>query len=284
MENLGYYDGKYGLIENMTVPFDDRVHYYGDGVYDATCAHNHIIFNLDEHIERFYNSAGLLSIKIPHTKEELKKLLNEMVGKVDGDQHFVYWQVTRAVAPRSHAFPDKEAKLWIMIRPSQIGDPNKRLKLITVEDTRFLHCNIKTLNLIPNVLAAQKTADAGCDEAVFHRGDRVTECAHSNVHIMKGGKFITPPADQYILPGVARAHLMKMSKKLGIPVEETVFTVKEMMEADEVIVSSSSNFCMAVDEIDGVPVGGKAGELLRKLQEALMEEYLEATASHHLSI
>ena len=117
MENLGYYDGKYDLIKNMMVPFDDRVHYYGDGVYDATCAGNHIIFNLEEHIERFYNSAGLLQIKIPHTKEELKNILEEMVGKVEGNQLFVYWQVTRAVAPRKHTFPDENAKLWIMIRP-----------------------------------------------------------------------------------------------------------------------------------------------------------------------
>jgi D-alanine transaminase len=277
MENLGYYDGKYDLIENMTVPFDDRVHYYGDGVYDATCAGNHIIFNLEEHIERFYNSAGLLQIKIPHTKEELKKKLIEMVSKVEGNELFVYWQVTRAVAPRRHAFPEEPAKLWIMIRPSQIGDPQNLLKLITVQDTRFLHCNIKTLNLIPNVMASQRAELAECDEIVFHRGDRVTECAHSNIHIIKDGKFITPPADHYILPGIARAHLIKMSKKLSIPVDETVFTLKELMEADEVIVSSSSNFCMSACEIDGQKVGGKAPELLHQLQEALMEEYLIAT-------
>lgn len=277
MENLGYYDGKYDLIENMVVPFDDRVHYYGDGVYDATCAGNHVIFNLEEHIERFYNSAGLLGIKIPHSKEELKELLNDLILKVEGDQHFVYWQVTRAVASRKHEFPDSPAKLWIMIRPSKIGDPEKKLKLLTVEDTRFLHCNIKTLNLIPNVMASQKGAQAGCDEIIFHRGERVTECSHSNVHIIKDGKFITPPTDHYILPGIARVHLIKMSKQLGIPVDETVFTLKELMEADEVIVSSSSNFCLSAYEVDGQSVGGKAPELLKKLQDALMEEYLVAT-------
>ncbi len=277
MENLGYYDGKYDLIENMTVPFDDRVHYYGDGVYDATCAGNHIIFNLEEHIERFYNSAGLLQIQIPLTKEELKKTLIEMVSKVDGEELFVYWQVTRAVAPRKHTFPEQDAKLWIMIRPSKIGDPNKPLKLMTIEDTRFLHCNIKTLNLIPNVMASQKGELAGCDEIIFHRGDRVTECSHSNLHIIKDGIFVTPPADHYILPGIARAHLIKMCKQLGIPVDETIFTVKEMMEADEVIVSSSSNFCLSVYEIDNQKVGGKAQKLLHKLQDALMDEYLIAT-------
>ncbi len=277
MENLGYYDGKYDLIENMTVPFDDRVHYYGDGVYDATCAGNHIIFNLEEHIDRFFNSAGLLQIKIPHTKEELKNILNEMVSKVEGNELFVYWQVTRAVAPRKHIFPDKTSKLWIMIRPSKLGDPKKLLKLLTIEDTRFLHCNIKTLNLIPNVMASQKGELAGCDEIVFHRGERVTECSHSNVNIIKDGKFITPPTDHYILPGIARAHIIKMCKQLEIPVDETPFTVKEMMEADEVIVCSSSNFCLSACEVDGQKVGGKAPDLLHKLQEALSDEFLAAT-------
>ncbi len=277
MENLGYYDGKYDLIENMTIPFDDRVHYYGDGVYDATCAGNHIIFNLEEHIDRFFNSAALLQIKIPHTKEEVKNILNEMIAKVDGEEHFVYWQATRAVAPRNHKFPEGPSKLWISVRQKKIADMNKPVKLITVEDTRFLHCNIKTLNLIPNVMAAQKAELAGCDEVVFHRGERVTEGAHSNVHIIKDGRFITPPTDHYILPGIARAHLINMCKKLNIPYDETTFTVKELTEADEVIVSSSSCFCLSASEVDGQKVGGKAPELLQRLQEALLDEYLTAT-------
>ena len=92
MQTLGYYDGKYDEIDKMVVPFDDRSHYYGDGVYDATCAGNHVIFNLDEHVDRFFNSAALLKIEIPHTKQEVKDILNEMVKKVDGDELFVYWQ------------------------------------------------------------------------------------------------------------------------------------------------------------------------------------------------
>ena len=274
MKTLGYYNGKYDEIENMVVPFDDRSHYYGDGMYDATCAGNHIIFNLEEHIDRFFNSAALLEITIPHSKEELKNILITMVQKVEGNEHFVYWQITRAVAPRNHAFPNKTANLWIMIRPSKIGDPAKKLKLITLEDTRFLHCNIKTLNLIPNVIAAQRTAEAGCDEAIFHRGPIVTECAHSNVHIIKNGVFMTHPTDHYILPGIARAHIITMCKRLNIAVDETSFTIQELMEADEVIVSSSSNFCLSVGEIDGIQVGGKAPQIVEQLQEALMQEYL----------
>lgn len=277
MENLGYYNGEYGLLEEMKVPMLDRVCYFGDGVYDATYSRNHVIFALDEHIDRFYNSAGLLKIKIPYTKAELKEILIDMVKKVDSGEQFVYWQITRGTGIRNHAFPDTRANLWIMLKPLEIKDMSKKLKLITLEDTRFLHCNIKTLNLLPSVIAAQKTEEAGCQEAVFHRGDRVTECAHSNVSIIKDGVFRTAPTDNLILPGIARAHIIKKCKLFNIPVDETAFTLKDLMEADEVIVTSSGQFCMTASEIDGKPVGGKAPELVKKLQDALLNEFLEET-------
>ncbi|QAA32422.1 D-amino acid aminotransferase [Clostridium manihotivorum] len=279
MENLGFYNGEYDLIENMKIPMNDRVCYFGDGVYDATYSRNHKIFALDEHIDRFYNSAGLLSIKIPYTKEELKDLLQEMVKKVDCGEQFVYWQVTRGTGMRNHIFPEESVKanIWIVLTPRNIKDMSKKIRLITIEDTRFLHCNIKTLNLLPSVMAAQKTEEAGCDEAIFHRGDRVTECAHSNVSIIKNGIFKTAPADNLILPGIARAHIIKMCKRFSIPVDETPFTLKELMEADEVIVTSSGQFCMSACEIDGKPVGGKASEIVERLQNALLEEFLEET-------
>ena len=152
------------------------------------------------------------------------------------------------------------------------------LRLITVEDTRFFHCNIKTLNLIPSVLASEKAKQAGCQEAVFYRpGGRVTECAHSNIHIIKDGILRTAPADNLILPGVARAHLIRMCKKLEIPVNETAFTLTDLFDADEVLVSSSSNFCLHADTIDGKPVGGKAPELLERLRKALVDEFYSAT-------
>lgn len=279
MKNLGYYNGEYDLIENMKIPMNDRVCYFGDGVYDATYSRNHKIFALDEHIDRFFNSAGLLQMKMPYTKDELKELLQEMVKKVDCGEQFVYWQITRGTGMRNHAFPkdDSKANLWIVLKPLEIKDMSHKLKLITLEDTRFLHCNIKTLNLLPSVMAAQKTEEMGSDEAVFHRGDRVTECAHSNVSIIKDGILKTAPTDNLILPGIARAHLIKMCKKFNIPVNETAFTLKELMDADEVIVTSSGQFCMAAYEIDGIPVGGKAEHIVKKLQNALLEEFIEET-------
>ena len=280
MKTLGYYNGKYGELEEMSIPKNDRVCWFGDGVYDAGPSRNYKIFAIDEHIDRFFNSAGLLDIEMPVTKEELKELLQEMVNKMDTGDLFVYYQVTRGTGVRDHAYTKGPGNLWIMLKPAEISDGIEPIKLITVEDTRFLHCNIKTLNLIPSCVATEKAKKAGCQEAVFYRaGGRVTECAHSNVHIIKDGKLVTAPTDNLILPGIARAHLIRMCKKLGIPVSETPYTLKELFEAEEVLVTSSSNLCLHACEIDGKPVGGKNPELLEKIRAALLGEFYEKTAA-----
>ena len=277
MKTLGYYNGTFAELDDMKIPMNDRVCYFGDGVYDAGPCHNYRIFALEEHVDRFFRSASMLRIQMPCTKEELKELLNELVKKVDTGDLFVYYQVTRGTGLRNHEFTQGPGNLWIMLKPAPVPSIREKIHLITVEDTRFFHCNIKTLNLIPNVMAAQQAKEAGCQEAVFHRGDRVTECAHSNCHILKGGCLITAPTDNLILPGIARAHLIKMCEQLEIPVDERPFTVAEMMGADEVLVTSSSKFCLSADQIDKIPVGGKAPALLEKLQKALEEEFLRET-------
>ncbi|WP_458863403.1 aminotransferase class IV [Acidaminobacterium chupaoyuni] len=270
MENLGYYNGKIGLIEEMTVPMTDRGLFFGDGVYDATCAVNHTLFALEDHMNRFTNSLAGVRIKPTQTREELTALLCELVKKVDSDCVMVYWQMTRGSYLRGHAFPPEEIKpnLLVFITPFQMGPFDRTLRLITREDTRYYHCNIKTLNLLPNVLAAQATKEAGCDEVVFHRGDRVTEGCHSNIMMISGGALCTPPADELILPGITRKHLMQTAEQLGMPVREAPFTVEELMQADEVLVTSSGSLCSRVTHIDGKPVGGRAGEMLRRLQLA----------------
>lgn len=278
MKTLGYYNGKYGELDEMTVPFNDRVCFFGDGVYDAGPARNYKIFAVDEHIDRFFNSAALLEIVMPVTKDELKKLLQEMVDKMDTGSLFVYYQVTRGTGIRNHAFTEGPGNLWIMLKPAEISDGTEPIRLITMEDTRFLHCNIKTLNLIPSVMAAEAAKKAGAQETVFYRpGEIVTECAHSNVSILKDGKLISHPNDHYILPGIAKAHLISACRKLGVAVDETPFTLDTLSDADEIIVTSSSNLCLYANEIDGRPAGGKAPDLLAKLRGTVLNEFYEAT-------
>ena len=233
MKTLGYYNGKFGELDEMTIPMNDRVCWFGDGVYDAGPSRNYKIYAIDEHIDRFFNSAGLLDIEMPVTKQELKEILQEMVNKMDTGDLFVYYQVTRGTGIRNHVYTQGPGNLWIMLKPDGYCDGIKPIRLITTEDTRFFHCNIKTLNLIPSCRAAERAKRAGCDESVFYRKDgRITECAHSNVHIIKDGKLITAPTDNLILPGIARAHLIKMCKKLEIPVSETPYYLDDLYNAE----------------------------------------------------
>ena len=277
MDALGYYNGKWGPLDEMTVPMNDRGCYFGDGVYDAAAAANGAIFTLDEHVDRFFLSAELLEIKLNHSKDELKKILNDMLSKLDMGNYLVYWQATRGTARRNHAFCEGDSNLWIMIKSAVFPDLSEKIKLITVEDTRYLHCNIKTINLVPNIIAAQRARESGCYEAVFHRGEIVTECSRSNVHIIKNGVFITHPANNLILKGIARSRLASCCDRLGIPVEERDFTLSELFDCDEALTSSTSSFGLSADTIDGKPVGGKAPELLKKIQAEVMREFTEAT-------
>ena len=274
MKNLGYYNGKYDEIENMQIPMLDRVCWFGDGIYDATYAHNHKIFDLNAHLDRFFNSAKLLDINMPIERKNLESLLNELVNKVDSPDQFVYMQVTRGSGLREHVYDENaKANLWITLTPEHTSDTYKPIDVITYEDKRFHYCNVKTLNLIPSCLAATAAKRVGCKEAIFHRGNIVTECAHSNVSIFKDDTVITHPLNDEILPGTARLRLLSFAEKLGYKTEEREYTLEELMNADEVIVHSTGSFCIPVKTVDGKPVGDKAPEMLKNIQDALVEDF-----------
>ena len=228
------------------------------------------------HLNRFYNSAKLLDINMPVTRSELENLLNDLVQKVDSGDQFVYMQVTRGSGLREHIYaPDEKANLWITLTPSHISDTYEPIDVITYEDKRFYYCNCKTLNLIPSCLAATAASRVGCQEAIFHRGDIVTECAHSNCSIFKDGTVITHPLDDKVLPGTARLRLLAFAEKLGYKTEERDYTLAELMDADEIVVHSTGSFCIPVKTVDGKSVGGKAPEMLKKIQDALVADFEE---------
>lgn len=279
MKDLAYYNGEIAPVSELRIPINDRACYFGDGVYEATMVRNRKIFALKDHLDRLYNSARLVEIEIPCSRPELETLLQELVNKVDSPDQMLYWQVTRGTAPRNHIFPgsDVKANLWVTIKPQTVKGSDHELKLTDTEDTRFFHCNIKTLNLMVNCIAATKAEKEGCDECVFHRGDVVTECAHSNVSILKDGVFRTHPTDEFILPGITRKHLIAVCGELGIPVKEEAFTMEELRNADEVFVSSATKLCKRATLLNGKPVGGKDPETARKIMDTYMEKYLRET-------
>ena len=278
MASFSYYNGTYANTEDIVLPLTDRSLYFGDGIYDAALGRGGKIFLLDEHLDRLYGNAPKLSMPIGYTKEEMTDILLETVKRSGLDIYFVYFQLSRNGGKRNHIAEEKYgSNLLVTVSDSSLPAENQILELVTFEDKRFGYCDIKTLNLLPSVLASTYAEKNGCDEAVFHRGDIVTECAHSNISILKDGKLVTHPADNRILPGITRRHLISACEKLGIAVLERPFTLEELLCADEVIVTSTSKLIAPAKTLDKHPVGGRDKERLTALARALLDEFYAET-------
>lgn len=276
MKNVGYYNGEIAPLEELKVNALDRAVYFGDGVYDVAFIHNRKPVDLDDHLDRFYNSCKLLKIEIDMTREEMENVFLSLIEKADEDEKdfILYWQMSRGIGARNHIFPDcKKPSLFAYITPKKIGDQSKKVKLLTQEDNRFYLCNIKTINLIPNCLASEAAKQAGCDEAVFHRGNIVTEGSHTANFIIKDGTVITHPLDNLILPSITRKHVLEICREYGIPCEEREYTLDEMFNADEVLIGSTTSVLLAADEIDGKKVGGKNPDLVKRIQDLYFEKH-----------
>lgn len=251
----------------------DRAVYFGDGVYDVAFIKNGRIFALDEHIARFKNSCRLIEIDFTMSDGELETVFNGMLAKLVGfTDGILYWQASRGTADRDHTYPSGNvpANLLSYIKPKKLPDITKNIKLITLPDLRYSLCHIKTINLIPNCMASEKAKASGCEEAVFIRDGKVTECSHSNISILKDGEFITAPLDHRILPGIARGHVIEICHGLGIPVRLRAFTPEEMTKADEILITSTTTLCRAACEINGKTVGSKDRDTVREIQNTYL--------------
>lgn len=280
MGNIAYYNGTFGKAEELTVPFLDRAVFFGDGCYDAAFVMNGKPLDFDWHLDRFFSSCRLMRINFPHTRAELSAILLEAIARSGADTALLYWQTSRGVAPRSHCFPPAGVKptLLITVNEKSMPDVYTPAPMITVEDTRHHHCNIKTLNLFPNVMANQAAHEAGAYEAIFIRPDgRVTEGSHCNAHILKSGTIITHPDGDWILPGITKKALFVVAEAVGIPVEQRTFTREELFDADEVFVTGSSTFVKRASSLDGIPCAMADSENYKKLADEFMRRAYELT-------
>lgn len=278
MKRIAYFNGSIGNYDEMMIPFSDRSVFYGDAIYDAVLVLDRKPFALGLHLDRLYKSCAMTDIRFTMPREELIREIQRLLAVSDMGSTMLYLQVTRGAAPRKHEYPeDMKPNLLMFTSPVAVPPRDKRASLVSVEDLRFRFCNIKTTNLLPNVFAAQKAKNAGATEALFHRGERVTEAAHSSILMIKNGTVVMPPLDELILPGITRAILKQTCEENAIPVEERIFTVEELLAADEVILCSTTKNVIFVYEIDGKPVGDKAPELRRHIQDLFMEKVYRDT-------
>jgi len=281
METVAYYNGKISEVADMMVPLTDRGMLFGDGIYEATMAQHQTIFALAEHLVRFKQNLAAVMITPTWTDETLTNLLYDLLSRVDNESYMVYWQATRGTGPRQHHFPtNAKPNLMVMITPMSMSrERQTRAYQVRSElDVRSGLADIKTINLLPNVLAAQRAQAEGVDETIFYRLDAnhqeiVTEGSKTNVHFIKAGQLITAPLDQRILPGIAREHLLTVAQRLGISVVERYFTITELKQADEVFITSSTLMAGRVQQIDHEPVGYQDEQHFKQLQTQLLAEW-----------
>lgn len=263
--------------DNLNYPFEERAMQFGDGVYEVVRIYNGEYYLINEHIERLFRSSEAVKIKLPFTKEELKDKLNTLLIKNDvSTDAKLYLQVSRGSAPRDHIFPvDVQANVYgyIQDQARNVSALQNGVKTITERDIRWENCFIKSLNLLPNVLAKQAASEKGAYEAILHKDGTVTECSAANVYMIKDGTVYTHPATNKILHGCVRMRIEKFVEDLEIPFNEKGFEIEDIALADEMFLSSSTSEVLPIVMVDETQIGdGKPGPLTRKLQNAYEED------------
>ncbi len=275
-----YLNGQFLPLDRGHVAVEDRGFQFGDGVYEVLRSYGGKIFRLTEHLDRLERSLAFLQVPLPEPRERIVAVCERLLTGL-GDAT-LYLQVTRGSSPRAHMFPAEVRPTFLAYaRPFRPEPPSKTWTLLSLPDDRWAHCDVKTICLLPNVLAKQEALRAGCDEALFVRDDgTVTEGATTNVFIVRGDLLWTHPASQRILHGVTRAVVLELARALRIPFLERTFTLRDVYEADECFMTGTGIQAMPVLSIDGETVGvGAVGPLTRRIRNAfddLVRRELEA--------
>ena len=272
MGALGYIDGRIVDLKELVVAMEDRGYQFGDGVYEYTKVYNGKCFSLKPHIDRLYRSLRELRIPAVFTFAEMEEIHNRLIAESGIENGGIYLQITRGWAPRAHAFPDTVVPcLTMTIRPSSINAAqwDTGVGVVAVPDERWLRCDIKSLNLLGNILAKQKAKEASCYEAIMIRDNMVTEGSSSNFVIVKDGVLWTYPVGNLILKGVTRTRVLEeIVPANGLAVLEKAFTLDFAKKADEAFLTGTTTEIMPIVTIDGQPVAdGKVGPVTKKIQK-----------------
>jgi D-alanine transaminase len=277
MSRIVFLNGSFLPIEEANVPFMDRGFLFGDGVYEGIGVLNGHLIDNEAHLERLERSLGEIRIPNPYTRAEWTRIEEDLVRRNNMTEGFVYFQVTRGVAERDFFFPtDAKPTVAMFTQAKAIANApiaETGIAVATVPDMRWERRDIKSINLLAQVLAKQAAKEAGAQEAWMVQDGFVTEGGSSSAFIVtKAGSIVVRPLSNAILPGITRKSLLQLSREDGIPLEERLFTVEEAYEAAEAFLTSASNFVVPVVTIDGRPVGdGKPGRVTRRLRQLYLE-------------
>ena len=265
-----FLNGKFMPLEEARVPVLDRGFIFGDGVYELVPVYSRVPFRMDEHLARLERSLAAVRIRNPYSRAEWRDIILQLIVKQPFEDQGVYFQVTRGVARRDHAFPKDSAPTVFVMSNPLLCPPRELVErgasAVTALDDRWLHCDIKSISLIGNCLLRQASADAGAAETILFRDGKLTEASASNVFVVKGGVIQSPPKSNLILPGITYDVVVELAQGAGLPLEFRELTQAEVRAADEIWLTSSSKEVLAIVTLDGKPVaGGRPGPLFRRM-------------------
>lgn len=275
---LIYLNGKFIPHEQATVSVYERGFLFGDGVYEVIRSYHGYFFETEAHLRRLQH--GLATLQLPFDdfaglENIARRLLAE--NNFTDSEALIYFQITRGAAiPRKHFFPPPGTPPTVYIAANKFAPAQEQtengVSAITMPDIRWHRCDLKTINLLPNVLANQKAHEQGADEAIFIHEDVATEASHSNFFAVFDGRVVTHPRSSKILPGITRTVVLELCRELRLPVEETPPLAARLPQAGELFLSRTTGEVVPIVRLDNVVIAdGKPGPITRKLQEAFAQ-------------
>jgi D-alanine transaminase len=269
-----YLNGEYLPLEKATVSVEDRGFLFADGIYEVVRFYGGRSFQLEAHLRRLQHSAEGAHLPLPQVVSDLPSIIERVLAENDLHDAELYIECTRGAAhPRSHPFPaDPHPTLLVMpvpIRALAGHALTRGLSAVTAPDMRWRRCDIKSIMLLPNVIAKQQGREQGAFEAILVRDGIITEGASTNVFAVIEGSLFTHPADQDILGGITRQVVLELAAEIGLGVREESFTLHQLYDAQEVFLTSTTVEVLPITQIDGRPVGsGRPGPVTMGLHEA----------------
>jgi D-alanine transaminase len=265
-----FLNGQFLALEDAKVSVLDRGFIFGDGVYEVVPVYSRVPFRLDEHLARLERSLAAVSIRNPYSRAQWRGFIAQLIARQAFEDQGVYFQVTRGVAKRDHAFPKNAEPTVFMMANPLVNPPREQVEsgapAVSAADYRWLRCDIKSISLIGNVLLRQLSAEVDAAETILFRDGKLTEASASNVFIVKSGIVAGPPKSSLILPGITYDVVVELAQAAAIPLELRDVTEAEVRGADEVWVTSSSKEILAIVRLDGAPVGdGRPGPVFRRM-------------------
>lgn len=276
--SIVYLNGAFVDAAEARIPVEDRGFLFADGIYEVTPAYRGRFFLMDRHRDRLLK--GLCELRIDADTSGLADVHDGLLrenGLAEEEVAYVYLQITRGVAPRTHAFPKSPVAPTVYAFAKAYRRPDREVwdrgfEAVTVPDRRWARVDIKTIALLPNVLAQQAAAEAGVADALLVRDGIALEGAHNNFFAVFGETVVTHPKSNVILHGITRGYVVEMARELGLDVQERPIQVEELARADEAFFTGTTTEVRPTVRIDGRPVGkGSVGPVTRRLFDAFLQ-------------